>query len=88
MRTAIVYQFKSEHSSDVDTFCKEAERRHPGFVPEKLDTDSKPGANLATLYGVTTYPAIVILRNDGQLVQLWQGLPLPLIDEVMAYALE
>lgn len=88
MRTAIVYQFKSEHSSDVDTFCKEAERRHPGFVVEKLDTDGREGANIATLYDVTTYPAIVILRNDGQLVQVWQGLPLPLIDEVMAYALE
>ena len=69
-------------------FVHELERRYASIKPEVMEYDQSEGANLAKTYDITTQPSLLVLRNDGQLIQMWQGLPLPLIDEVASYALE
>ena len=49
---------------------------------ELLSLDTVEGAELAKLYDVTMYPAIVAKAEDGHLLQLWQGPDLPLINEI------
>lgn len=40
---------------------------------------------MASLYDVTRYPAVLATREDGELLYLWQGEQLPLMNEVAAY---
>jgi hypothetical protein len=41
---------------------------------------------MATLYDIVRYPAIMVLRSDGAMQKAWEGIELPLIDEVQSYA--
>jgi len=40
---------------------------------ESIDKDSKQGAELAEVYGVMDYPAVVINSEDGLVRGFWQG---------------
>lgn len=55
---------------------------------EAIDIDSRDGTEMAKLYGVTQYPAIIAMASDGQMQKMWQGLPLPLINEIDFYAIQ
>lgn len=48
---------------------------------ELVDADSREGQQLAELYDVLSRPAVLLTRDDGQLVESWQN-GLPLADEV------
>lgn len=58
---------------------------HKGVSIELTSLDTRPGADLATLYGVVQYPALLVRRDSGELVKLWEGAPLPLMNEVAGY---
>ncbi len=64
---------------------RELIRQYPDKQIEQLDLDTREGAETAKLYDVTRYPAILAIANDGGLVQLWQGMPLPLRNDIAAY---
>lgn len=51
-----------------------------------LNVDSRDGSATASLYDVMQQPAILALRDDGSVLNIWQGDMLPLMDEVAAYA--
>lgn len=70
----------------VDEFVREFERREPSRKVELVSLDTREGAAMARLYDVTQYPAIVALKDDGQLLQFWQGEQLPLMNEVAVYS--
>jgi len=50
-----------------------------------VDIDTPEGVDLTRLYDIVTYPAIIATADDGSLLQLWQGEPLPRISEVGYY---
>lgn len=52
---------------------------------ETMSLDTREGANKAKLYGITNYPAILALSDDGRLLKLWQEGHMPLMDEVAYY---
>jgi len=68
----MLHDFKARNSRDLET----------------MDIDSRDGAEMAKLYGVTQYPAIIAMASDGQMQKMWQGLPLPLINEISFYSLQ
>jgi hypothetical protein len=53
-----------------------------------LSLETPEGSEMAKLYGITSYPAILVMQNDGHLQQMWQGETLPLMSEVQAYSQE
>ncbi|HEY6736436.1 MAG TPA: hypothetical protein VI322_01840 [Candidatus Saccharimonadia bacterium] len=54
---------------------------------ELLDADSPRGIELAQHYDVLGRPAIVMVRDDGSPVQVWQGQDgLPQLADVVYYA--
>lgn len=53
---------------------------------ELLSLETVSGAELAKLYDVVRYPAILVIAADGSLQKLWQDIPWPLMDEVAAYS--
>jgi hypothetical protein len=80
----VVYKEASEHGRAVSEFLHDFERR-TGHELEVIDPDSRRGADLCEVYGVVEYPSIIATSDDGQMRNLWRGLPLPLIDEVNYY---
>ena len=81
MKVCILYRPRSEHARRVDEFVHEFERQK-GISVETLSLDTRDGAATASLYDIMQYPAIMILRDDGQLHKLWTGEQLPLMNEV------
>lgn len=84
MRVVVLYHIKSEHGGTVEDYTHEYSR-FKGRELELISLETKVGAEMARLYDITNYPAIVAIADDGVLQQIWQGLPLPLMDEVSAY---
>lgn len=86
MKVVILYRPESEHGRQVEEFAREFTRREPSRRIDLISLDTRDGAAMATLYDITQYPAILAMRDDGQLLQWWQGQQLPLMNELAAYA--
>lgn len=82
MKLCILYHPNSEHSRSVESFAEECKKASENDV-ELLSLESREGASLANLYSVLDYPALLVLREDGQLLKGWQGAALPMINDVM-----
>lgn len=84
MKLQLIYRPNSDQVRVVEEFAHEFERIHAKNI-ELVSLDTREGALLAQTYDILQSPAILALRDDGQLVQLWAGESLPLMDEVAAY---
>jgi hypothetical protein len=87
VKLLILYRPESEHSRIIEDFVHDFGRRYDaGQRVELVSLNTREGASVATIYDVTAYPAILALGNDGGVLNMWQGVPLPLMDEVAGYA--
>jgi len=87
MRTVILYHPASEFAGMAEDYARDYHRKYETAAEiEMLSLDIKEGAQLAELYDVVRYPAIMVIGPDGQLQKLWQDRPWPLMDEVASYA--
>ena len=87
MKLLILYRPNSEHETDVDAYVRDFQRRYEvGSKLEMVSMNTRDGAATASLYDVMAYPAILVLADDGSMVSFWQGMPLPLMDEVAGFA--
>ena len=84
MKITVIYHPESDHARLVEEFSHELNRRH-GVSPELVSLETREGAAMASLYDVTQYPAVVAVRDNGQVAQTWIGENLPLMNEVAAY---
>jgi len=84
MRVAVLYYSNSEQERTVLEF----EHDYEHVTGRKLtlyDLNTIEGTEMASLYDVVQYPAVLAISNDGQMLKLWQGEILPLMNEVMYY---
>lgn len=84
MKVVVLYRPNTDYARSAEDFAREFERRSWNKKVQLLSLDTRDGAALASLYDVVRYPAILAVRDDGQLQQMWQGDPLPLLNEVAA----
>ena len=54
---------------------------------ELLSLETVEGAELAKLYDITNYPAVIVTKDDGQIQKIWQDINLPLMNELEAYTI-
>lgn len=85
MKVIMLYRPNSEHAGTAEDYAEEYHRRHSDKQIELVSVDTLEGADKARLYGVTRYPAILALSDDGSFLQLWQDDQLPLMSEVDFY---
>ncbi len=85
MRVMILYHPASEHEGRVQDYIREYRSLHPSTDFELLSLETRQGADTAALYDATNYPAILVVSNDGQLLQIWQDEQLPLMKELDFY---
>lgn len=83
----MLYRPKSEFARGAEEFVREFRRRTDREI-EILDIDTQEGSQMAQLYGVMDHPTFIAIANDGKLLQAWSGKPLPLMNELSAYAIE
>lgn len=84
MKVIVLFRPNSEHSGVVEDFTRDFER----FKSRKLELislDTIEGDDLARLYDITSYPAFLVISEGGSLQRMWQGMPLPMIDELAYY---
>ncbi len=60
-------------------------KRTKGIDIELVDLNTRDGASMASLYDIVRYPAVMITKDDSELIKEWQGETLPLMTEVAAY---
>ncbi|HUD05876.1 MAG TPA: hypothetical protein VMR18_03125 [Candidatus Saccharimonadales bacterium] len=85
MKLVVLYRPQSEYSRVVEEFVARFKRQYPEKKVEVIDVDSAQGINLAGLYDITSYPAILAMTEDGSMLNGWMGPTLPLMDEVVSY---
>jgi hypothetical protein len=87
MKVMILYRPNSEHATVVESFVRDFQHQHDfGERVELLSMDTRDGAATASLYDIWQFPTVMALSDDGRMLNMWQGQPLPLMDEVAGYA--
>lgn len=83
----VLYHQVGEGAIEVEAYAREYARRQPGHKLELVSLETPRGAQLAALYGVNEYPAVLAINDDnGSLLRLWQGSRLPLMSELTGYS--
>jgi hypothetical protein len=86
MRVVALYHPKSDHEGIVLDYIHDYQMHSSGKTIEPISLETSDGSRIAELYDVTRYPAILALSDDGQLQHFWQGLPLPMMNEIDVYS--
>lgn len=85
MRIVVVYKDVSDHGREVREYVDDF-KRQTGLKIEVMDPDSGRNDFFLRAYDIVEYPTILAIADDGRLLQIWRGRPLPLFDEVAYYA--
>jgi hypothetical protein len=86
MKVLILYRPNSEHATNVESFVRDFEHRHNlGNKLELVSVNTRDGSATASLYDIWAFPTIIVISEDGSMLNMWQGEPLPLMDEVAGY---
>lgn len=86
VKLLVLYHPNSEFASATESFVRDFERTHDvGRNLEMVSVNTRDGAATASLYDIMSYPALLVLSDDGRLLNSWVGMPLPLMDEVAAF---
>lgn len=86
MNIVVLYHPESDHARKVLTFQHDFENLTAHKI-DLLSMETLEGSEKAKLYGVTQYPAIMVVGVSGDLQKLWEGDNLPQINEVISYTL-
>jgi len=81
----MLYRKGSQSQAMAEDFATDYRHLHPQAQLELKDADSVHSQEIANLYGIIDYPAILATADDGSLLQLWQGQQLPLMKELDFY---
>lgn len=84
MRAVVVYKEDSDHAREVRSYLRDYEMQ-TGRELEIVNPESRSGDDFCRVYDIVEYPTIVALTDDGQLLNVWRGRPLPTINEVSYY---
>ena len=84
MRVVVIYKPETDYAREVEDYLFEFKRRS-GHDLETLDPDTPAGISFCETYDLLEFPCVVALSDDGQMQNLWKGLPLPTMSEVSYY---
>jgi len=86
MKVLILYRPQSEYARRVEEFTHDFKRQYPDKPIDVEDIDTREGSAMASIYDLMTQPAVLALKDDGQVVQSWIGDQMPLMNEIAYYA--
>lgn len=83
MRVVCVYRDNQDYTRSVAEWLENFYRQ-TGARIEELDPDRDPG--FCETYDIVEYPTIIALGPTGEVLEMWRGRDLPLLNEVSFYA--
>lgn len=84
MKAFILYRPQSEFARRAEEYVHDFQRTR-GVELELVDIDSADGVAAVELYDVVDNPALLITRENGELINLWLGIDsFPLMNELAA----
>lgn len=84
MRVVVAYKQQTDYARQVDDFLHDFNRQ-TGRELETLDPETPDGVGFCRAYDILEFPTLVAISDDGQVQNIWKGLPLPTISEVSYY---
>jgi hypothetical protein len=84
MKVIVLYRPKSEQEGKALDYAREYKQLKNRDL-DLVSLDTVEGDDMAKLYDITQYPAIVAIKEDGQLQKLWQGDNFPMMNELDYY---
>ena len=84
MKVIVLYHKQSDHIGLVEDFIRDY-KRFKNKELQLISLETQEGADYANLYGIVQYPAFLAIANDGTMQRMWQGIPMPLMDELDFY---
>jgi len=79
MKILVVDREPSTDRLGVAEMCRRVQEH--GMTCQIVDADSPSATNSLNIYNIVDFPAVAVIRDDGQLVALWQKI-LPTFDEI------
>jgi hypothetical protein len=87
MHIIVLYRPGSEFARRAEDYIADFQRFHPGAQFDVLSIDSIEGSEKARLYGVMQHPAILAVKDDGQVQQQWEGIDkFPVMNDLAYYS--
>lgn len=86
MRLVIVWHEQTDYAREVREWINEFEREVGKDRIESIDPETRMGSEFAQAYDVVEYPTILALEDNGKVMQMWRGTPLPQIEQVAYWA--
>jgi hypothetical protein len=86
MKVVVLYRPKSEQEGQALDYARDYKQLKNREL-KLVSLDTVEGDDMAKLYDITQYPAVVALKDDGQLEKMWQGSTLPLMNELDYYTM-
>ena len=83
MKAYLIYRFDGPQQIRVDSLLRDL-GDHWASKIELVDNQTRTGADLARLYDVVDYPALLITLDDGRQLELWQS-SWPLLSDIIYY---
>jgi len=84
MRVVVVYKDRTDYARSVIEYLRDFHHQ-TGHELEVMDPESPAGIDFCQVYDILSYPTVVAITDDGQMQNVWPGLPLPTISEVSFY---
>lgn len=85
MKVIILRKLNAETDTQLQGYLRDFEQR-TGKQIELMDADSKEGVELAQVYDILQFPAILVREDTGELVQAWSEIDKwPTISELGYY---
>lgn len=85
MRVVVVYKEQSEHAREVEEFLRYF-NQITGRELETLNPETRDGSAFCGVYDIMQYPTVIALDYDGKQLSKWEGLPLPMVNDVSYYS--
>ena len=86
MKITLLWNEQTDYASEVREWLRDFKHDNHGVEIIEKDPESRDGGDFAQVYDILQYPAVVVTDNDGKLIRLWKGRPMPQIDEVSYWA--
>ncbi len=80
----MLYRANSEHERTALDYARDV-KMQSGKDLQLLDVDSPEGAEMAELYDIVQYPALLVADDQGHMQNVWTADQLPTISEASYY---
>lgn len=82
-----MYRPVSEHGRIMEDYARDFTISNPSKTIDLVSLETKDGADKARAYDITSYPAVIVVNEDGSYQKHWEGSECPpLMQELASYS--